>query len=450
MFIFSLAYIASFLYYLKGLRLKEPERIAYFYVVGMSMYTIGLSTTMMTFSAEVVNVIKYFKEIAVGSCFIYLLSTEFKNIRFNTLDWLITILFSYCAFYIILPVGNFTVIEKIIVFKSYGLFGPLYFIGRWMPIQKTDPKKITHWVIGLLLLACLVQLVEVIFYQHLQSYTGYTAYNQKINQLYSSGSYGLTQTFETDLGVKRFASFFQDPLDFAISLVLGICIAIGWIQYDEENKVSKKAKWLILFALLFALYQTYSRASMLGAVIAILYYLFMTNRKNFIRYSVLAAFAGLLYIYFSENEKTRNYIIDTILFRESSALSHLLAWLGGIEAMIEQPLGLGLGSSGIYAFGDGLGIGGENHLIFIGVQTGIISPLLYLIIFIYIWISLSKNWRTLNGFVKILALALLLFKAGSLVPMLTSYFESFLFMSYFTWFLSGYLTSQIEWRKNTE
>lgn len=450
MFIFSLAYIASFFYYLKGLRLKEPERIAYFYIVGMSMYTIGLSTTMMTFSAEVVNVIKYFKEIAVGSCFIYLLSTEFKNIRFNTLDWLITILFSYCAFYIILPVGNFTVIEKIIVFKSYGLFGPLYFIGRWMPIQKTDPKKITHWVIGLLLLACLVQLVEVIFYQHLQSYTGYTAYNQRINQLYSSGSYGLTQTFETDLGVKRFASFFQDPLDFAITLVLGICIAIGWIQYDEESKVSKKVKWLMLFALLFALYQTYSRASMLGAVIAILYYLFMTNRKNFIRYSVLAAFAGLLYIYFSENEKTRNYIIDTILFRESSALSHLLAWLGGIEAMIEQPLGLGLGSSGIYAFGDGLGIGGENHLIFIGVQTGIISPLLYLIIFIYIWISLSKNWRTLNGFVKILALALLLFKAGSLVPMLTSYFESFLFMSYFTWFLSGYLTSQIEWRKNTE
>jgi len=449
-FIFSLAYIASFLYYLKGLRLKEPERIAYFYIVGMSMYTIGLSTTMITFSAEVVNVIKYFKEIAVGSCFIYLLSTEFKNIRFNTLDLLITILFSYCAFYIILPVGNFTVIEKIIVFKSYGLFGPLYFIGRWMPIQKTDAKKITHWVIGLLLLACLVQLVEVIFYQHLQSYSGYTAYNQKINQLYSSGSYGLTQTFETDLGVKRFASFFQDPLDFAITLVLGICIAIGWIQYDEENKVSKKVKWLILFALLFALYQTYSRASMLGAVIAILYYLFMTNRKNFIRYSVLAAFAGLLYIYFSENEKTRNYIIDTILFRESSALSHLLAWLGGIEAMIEQPLGLGLGSSGIYAFGDGLGIGGENHLIFIGVQTGVISLLLYLIIFIYIWISLSKNWRTLNGFVKILALALLLFKAGSLVPMLTSYFESFLFMSYFTWFLSGYLTSQIEWRKNTE
>jgi hypothetical protein len=449
-FIFSLAYIASFLYYLKGLRLKEPERIAYFYIVGMSMYTIGLSTTMITLSAEVVNVIKYFKEIAVGSCFIYLLSTEFKNIRFNTLDWLITILFSYCAFYIILPVGNFTVIEKIIVFKSYGLFGPLYFIGRWMPIQKTDAKKITHWVIGFLMLACLVQLGEVIFYQHLQSYSGYTAYNQKINQLYSSGSYGLTQTFETDLGIKRFASFFQDPLDFAITLVLGICIAIGWIQYEEECKVSKKAKWLILFALLFALYQTYSRASMLGAVIAILYYLFMTNIKNFIRYSVLTALAVLLYIYFSENEKTRNYIIDTILFRESSALSHLLAWLGGIEAMIEQPLGLGLGSSGIYAFGDGLGIGGENHLIFMGVQTGIISLLLYLTIFIYIWTSLSKNWSKLNGDVKILALGFLLFKAGSLVPMLTSYFESFLFMSYFTWFLSGYLTSQIEWRKNTE
>ncbi|MFN5438905.1 MAG: O-antigen ligase family protein, partial [Bacteroidota bacterium] len=321
---------------------------------------------------------------------------------------------------------------------------------RWMPIQKIDAKKITQCIIGLLLIACIVQLGEVFFYQHLQSYTGYTDYNQKINQLYSSGSYGLTQKFETDLGAKRFASFFQDPLDFAITLVLGICFTIGWIQYDNDNKISKKIKWLILFALLFALYQTYSRASMLGALIAILYYLFMTNRKNFIRYSILTAIMGLVYIYFTENEKTKNYIIDTILFRESSALSHLLAWLGGIEAMIEQPLGLGLGSSGIYAFGDGLGIGGENHLIFIGVQTGVISLLIYLTIFIFIWISMAKNWRKLDGYIKILALGLLLFKAGSFVPMLTSYFESFLFMTYFTWFLSGYLTSQIEWRKNTE
>ena len=450
MFVFSLVYIASFFYYLKGLQLKEPQRIIVFYIMGMSIYTIGLSTTMQFLSADVVNIIKYFKEIAVGTCFAYLFFTEYKNIRLNTLDWFVIGLFAYCAIYIVLPVGDFTFIEKIIVFKSYGLFGPLYFIGRWMPIQQIDAKKITQCIIGLLLIACIVQLGEVFFYQHLQSYTGYTDYNQKINQLYSSGSYGLTQTFETDLGAKRFASFFQDPLDFAVTLVLGICFTIGWIQYDNDNKISKKIKWLVLFALLFALYQTYSRASMLGALIAILYYLFMTNRKNFIRYSILTVIMGLVYIYFTENEKTRNYIIDTILFRESSALSHLLAWLGGIEAMIEQPLGLGLGSSGIYAFGDGLGIGGENHLIFIGVQTGIISLILYLIIFIYIWISMAKHWRKLDGYIKILALGLLLFKAGSFVPMLTSYFESFLFMTYFTWFLSGYLTSQIEWRKNTE
>ena len=415
----------------------------------MSIYTIALSTTMQFTSADVVNVIKYFKEIAIGTCFAYLLFTEYENIKLNTLDWLIIILFTYCAFYVIIPAGNFTTLEKIIVFKSYGLFGPLYFIGRWMPIKNISAEKITHWIIGILVCASIVQFVEVIFYQHLQSYSGYTAYNQKINQLYSSGSFGLTQTFETDLGNKRFASFFQDPLDFAISLVLGICLTIGWLLFGDDKKVSKKIKWLVLFVLLFALYQTYSRASMLGAAIAILYYVFITNKKSFIKYSLLVLFFVLIYIYFSENEKTRNYIIDTILFRESSALSHLLAWLGGIEAMIEQPFGLGLGSSGIYAFGDGLGIGGENHLIFMGVQTGIISLSRYLVIFIYIWILLSKNWKRFSGYEKIIALGLLLFKAGSLIPMLTSYFESFLFMSYLTWFLTGYLTSHIEWRKNT-
>jgi Ca2+/Na+ antiporter len=449
-FIFSLVYIASFFYYLKGLRLNEPQRIVMFYIMGMSIYTIGLSTTMQFLSADVVNVIKYFKEIAVGTCFGYLFIKEYKNIKLNTLDWLVIAMFTYCASYIILPVGNFTFIEKIIVFKSYGLFGPLYFIGRWMPIQKIDAKKITHWVIGLLVIACIFQLGEVFFYKHLQSISGFTAYNQKINQLYSSGSYGLTLTFETDLGTKRFASFFHDPLDFAITLLLGICIMIGLIHFHEDETISKKWKWAALILFLFALYETHSRASIVGTVLTILYFIFMMNKKQFVKYFLLTICLLALYLSFNQNEKIKNYIIDTVFFRESSSLSHLLAWLNGIEAIIEQPYGLGLGSSGIYAFGDGLGIGGENYLIFMGVQTGILSLLLYLTIFIYIWVYLSKNWKQLSGYLKIISLALLLFKAGSFLPMFTSYFESFLFISYFTWFLSGYLTSQIEWRKNTE
>lgn len=407
------------------------------------MYTMAMSTSMQTSSAALVNIIKYFKEIAVGSCFLYLLITQFRNIRFTWIDSLVVLLFTYCTFYIFLPVGNFTVIEKVTVFKSYGLFGPLYFIGRWMPVEKMSSRKIVVGVIGLLVAAAVVQFGEVLMHRHIQTISGYADYNQKINQLYTSGSYGLTQTFETDLGNKRFASFFQDPLDFAISLLLGICLVICWIYYTPQEELSKKWKWGILGFLLFALYQTYSRASILGAVIALFYFAFLNRKGNFFRYLAGGVIVLVVYGYFNLEEKARNYIIDTILFRESSALSHLLAWLGGIEAILEQPLGLGLGSSGLYAFGDGLGIGGENQLIFMGVQTGMISLVLYLILFISIWVQAARYRNSFNDYDKVLFSGLLLFKAGSLVPMLTSYFESFLFVSYLTWMITGYFISRI-------
>jgi len=449
-FVFAIIYVSSFFYFLKGFRSGEPERILVFFIAGMSMYTVALSTTMQTTSEDVVNVIKYFKEIAVGTSFLYLLFKYKDQIRFNWLDWLVTILFLYTAAYVFTPLGNFTFFERVTVFKSYGLFAPLYFIGRWMPQEKIAPKKIIYGVIGMLICASLVQCIETIFYTHLQTQTGFMAYYQKILDAYTSGSYGLTQTFETDLGNKRFASFFQDPLDFAITLVWGICLAIGWLLFVKDDQIDPKWKWLVLFILMAALYQTYSRASMLGGLIAILYILFLIRRSLFIKYSIIIFSLTGIYILFSENVKVKNYIIDTILFRESSALSHLLAWLSGIEAMGQQPFGLGLGSSGYYGFGDGLGIGGENQLIFMGVQTGIISLLLYLAIYICIWVFAAKHWRDQEGYTKVLFLGLLLFKAASLIPMLTSYFESFLFMSYFTWFLTGFLISKIEWQKESK
>jgi hypothetical protein len=145
-------------------------------------------------------------------------------------------------------------------------------------------------------------------------------------------------------------------------------------------------------------------------------------------------------------DKFQGYVIDTVLFRESSSLGHLISWVTGIDAMLEQPFGMGLGSSGLYAFGDGLGIGGESQPIFMGVQTGIISMLLYLIIYIYLFIVVVRKWSVAQGEYKMLGCSILLMKIGFFIPMLTSYFESFLYLSYLSWIFYGlfinYTTSE--------
>ena len=446
LFIFPLLYIISFLYFFKGVFENKPERIIWFYIFGMSIYTISLSLTYQYGLLSVVNVIKYFKEIAAIITLGYLLVQTKNKINMHWLDWLVLILFTYCFIYLFIPVGKFTFIERLTVFKSYGLFGLLYFIGKLLPMNNLNIRNVFYSIIILTIIAIFIQQLEVFFNQHLQTITGYTSYNQKVNLLYPSGSYGLTMTFETDFGSKRFASFFNDPLDFAISLLMCLSIVLAWISYDAYT-IPNKYKWLVVVIILWALYKTFSRASMLGAVTILYTYAILTKKKLLLRSIYFSIILTIVVFYFFATLKFKGYVYDTIDLRESSSLGHLISWVTGLDNIIQQPFGLGLGSSGLYAFGDGLGIGGESQPIFMGVQTGAISMLLYLITYFGILIVAAKNWKRLTESYKMLGFAIVLMKIGFIIPMLTSYFESFLYLSYVTWVLTGILINHISCQK---
>lgn len=441
--LFPLLYISSFLFFFKGLFLGKPERILWFFLVGMTVYTTALSVSYGYGLLPVVNVIKYFKEIAAITTLGYLLLKHEGPLKFHWIDIWILGLFLYCLTYVFLPVGKLNFIEKLTVFKSYGLFGLLYFIGKLLPLKEMDLRKIVLGIIAWTVFAVAIQSLEWLTYQHLQTMTSYTDYNQKVNLLYPSGSFGLTFTFETDLMVKRFASFFNDPLDFAISLLFALCLALSWISFSEEKIIRSKHRWLIVVILLWGLYLTFSRASMLGSVIVLYLYAILTKRQQLLRTLYFGLFLGFVLFMVFANIKFKAYVFDTINLRGSSSLGHLISWVTGLDAIFQQPLGMGLGSSGLYAFGDGLGIGGESQPIFMGVSTGIISMLAYLVIYIGIIVVLAKNWSSFSGYTKVIAFALMLFKLGAIIPMLTSYFESFLYLSYMTWLFSGYVINQV-------
>ena len=407
--LFPLLYISSFLYFLKGLFLGKPERILWFFLLGMSVYTTALSVSFGYGLLPVVNVIKYFKEIAAIATLGYLLLKQQGPLKFHWIDFWVLGLFLYCLSYVFLPVGKLTFIEKLTVFKSYGLFGLLYFIGKLLPLKEMDLRKIVLGIIAWTVFAVAIQSLEWLTYQHLQTMTSYTDYNQKVNLLYPSGSFGLTFTFETDLMVKRFASFFNDPLDFAISLLFALCFLLSWISFAAESFIRPKHRWLLVALLLWGLYLTFSRASMLGSVIILYLYAILTKRKQLLRTLYFGLFLGFVLFMVFANIKFKAYVFDTINLRESSSLSHLISWVTGLDAIFQQPLGMGLGSSGLYAFGDGLGIGGESQPIFMGVSTGILSMLGYLVIYIGIIVVLAKNWSSLSGYTKVIAFALINF-----------------------------------------
>jgi hypothetical protein len=105
--------------------------------------------------------------------------------------------------------------------------------------------------------------------------------------------------------------------------------------------------------------------------------------------------------------------------------------------MTEKPLGLGLGESGRMSMFSKENTGGENQFIITGVQVGVPMMLLYMGIHLSLMVNAFKNLKSKAGKIKRLSLTLFLFKIGILIPMFTSNTESFIYISYITWFLAG-------------
>jgi len=97
-------------------------------------------------------------------------------------------------------------------------------------------------------------------------------------------------------------------------------------------------------------------------------------------------------------------------------------------------MGMGLGTSGRIAAMLGTNVGGENQLIIIGVQAGLIALSLYLFIYIYLLRTAFKMTGERKGKARKIAIFILLLKLGMIISFLTAEAESYVYISYITWF----------------
>jgi hypothetical protein len=86
-------------------------------------------------------------------------------------------------------------------------------------------------------------------------------------------------------------------------------------------------------------------------------------------------------------------------------------------------------------------VGGENQFIIIGVQTGIVTAGIYIAMYIMVMRKALKLFKTQTGKIRRLALFIFLVKVGMLIPLFTSEAESYIYISYITWILTGLLMS---------
>jgi hypothetical protein len=448
-FIFPLIYIVSFFVALREVLKGNTQAILLFLIFGLSIYTTAMSVAFIIGLNEYVHLLQSFKEILITSALILNIIYLKYRPRLHIIDYVILAFLLYTFLYVILPIGELSFMERLMAFKSVSFFGVIYFTGRFTDIRSVFISKYFNYIVLLTILAGAVVFLEVITYTHLQTLTGFADYNFYVFNLEPGGMFGLTTTFESDGGYKRFASFFSTPIEHGAAAMLALCV-IAALYTTDNNKIKINGIGLIAlaasaFSILFAI----SRAPLIGYLIVIYVYSLITKRKivtNTIHAAIILMVLYIIYLltrFENVTEGVTGLIINTIDFSDPSSVGHVLQWVEGILAMVEKPLGLGLGSSGRIANTMNENVGGENQFIVIGVQAGVIALLLYLWAHINL-IKTSLKWLpVLKGKERKVCMTVLLLKIGLTFLLFTTEIEASAYISYINWFLSGLLLNII-------
>lgn len=443
MFLFPIIYIISFVYAITLLLKKEIKGFYIFIAIGLPVYINALSVTYLYGFEKAIPVMQAFKEISLVFAFFLVILQFKKRPKLILIDKLILLFFIYSLLYLFLPIGEYNFFNRLIAFKALSVFPVIYFTGRFCKIDNINIDQFFSYICAVIIAAAFVLLFEVIPYQHLHTHTGLTNFMVHFYNAQAGGSYGLLYSFETESGLKRFGSIFSSPLELSAASILTLSILLGLIT-SKSNRI-KFTNFYILtfFATLFCVLFAVSRAAFVNYFLLIYCYAHITHNKQIIKY--FHYFVLLIGIYFAFFLKGNLYddIVATLSFENSSSIGHVLEWINGINAMITHPFGMGLGASGRVSMETNDNIGGESQLIIIGVQVGVAMIIVYIWSYALLIKTGLQSLKTASGKKKKLILATVLLKIGFIIPLITSYFDSFIYITFASYFLSGLMINMI-------
>ena len=390
-----------------------------------------------------VNLIKYSKDLSILFIFfIYLFGRKtsvFKiNWKITRLDLLFISFSALIFFFMASPIGEANLLEKIIYGKNLLLISLVYFLGRNINYSFLDLNFINKTLVILTSLSSLIALIEFSFNTHLHSTINYSSFYLDLYDINPTGNYGLSWTFERPGPIKRFGSFFADPLEFSSFLLIGLSIVLFKI-YTSKISINRIYYFIFFLLILTGIYLSYSRS-----VIISVFLMFFISLILIKKYRLLLSLISIFLLisvgtYYYSSEETKYFILDTITFQNSSSLGHLVKWIQGILSITENPLGSGLGTSGnSLSVDDQISIGGENQFIIIGVQMGLLGVINYIGLIYY---SIRNSYKLFNlekDFqLKYLPFIVCCLKFALIFPLMTSNAEIYTFLSLFGWFIVG-------------
>ena len=455
--VLAIGLVLGFLWTLQEMIVKGKWTYFIFFLVGfLPIYITFLSLTYLnTRSVELVTLFQALKEGIVGIALVVAIlfqkSPSDSPFRPQSPDWWMGGFLILGFSYLILPIGEVPFITKAFYFKGILLPGLTYFLGRNTNFEERELSRLFSMIFSVAILAFAVNLLEQFVLQaHLQQFTGYSLYNQKINDIDPSGNFGLTWTFETQAVTKRLASFFSDPLEMASSVLMGFAAGLIWYLTTK-----KEVQWIYLVIIacsLGSLIFSASRAAF-GTFFILLFFValvFRLYKLIGLGFVMLLVFGG--YIVWFASDDFYFFVLDTLTFENSSSVGHLLEWLVALESMVANPLGIGLAMSGnAGSVSEDLRIGGENQFLIYGVQLGWVGMFLYVLALgTGVVLSLRVFYSTDNVYTARLAFVAAVTKVGLFLPLFTANAEMYTYVTWISWWMIGYTVREYSTLKRSQ
>ncbi len=420
------------------------SRFIFFLAVFLPFYITSLSVIYLaTGSPFLVSIFQVLKELVVLIAVLVFIFYQ-KNLfeypfRLQSTDWLMIGFLGLAALYLFLPLGQASFINKALYFKNMLIPGMVYFLGRNTRFEAVDLKRIFTIIFAIGIGAFLVNLIEnFVLDAHLQQLTGYSLFNEAINDIDPTGNFGLTWTFETQAVTKRLASFFSDPLEMASSVLMGFAAGLIWFLTSK-----KEFNWFYLLVMLCSLGSLVFSASRaaFGAFFVMIFFVALVFRLyKLIAAGFLALLGFAFYVSVFASDDFYYFVLDTLTFENTSSVGHVVEWVLALDSMVGNPLGIGLAMSGnAGSVTDELRVGGENQFLIYGVQLGWIGMILYILVLASgVILSLRVFYQTEDLMTARLAFVAAAVKVGLLLPLFTANAEMYTYVSWITWWMVGY------------
>ena len=451
--LFIVFYFIIFIYIIDKISRGKIEYIIIYICACLPIYTTLQAQVFKIFNSEViVTIIKLSKDIIFIYAFmIFIFGTNIhlfkRSFQFSLVDKLIMFFTFLVTIYALIPLGEADLVSKLIYAKNIYIISITYLIGRNIKIDEIFFETIKRTLKYLILFITFFLCFEFILSTHFHSLIDFSNFNTVVNEIDPQGNFGLSWSFESQGSSPRYAAFFADPLELSASLLLLTSLLI----YNFWNN-KRDINYFLLYMVSVAFIFSFSRGAIVACLGIVLFALLLNKKYKTLVFLFGSCILSTLSLIYFGSDEIRYFIIDTLKFENTSSLGHLVEWIEGILSIFENPLGIGLAMSGNASGVDqAIKVGGENQFLIFGVQMGVLSLIIYILILFYIIRGSYNVYFMSSNSDKHISFIVACTKFGLLLPLLTANAELYLFVSLATWFFAGYIESrytELKFEKN--